>query len=194
MYVELYANPTVDAEHPPDLKHLTDAAEPSVSAAHGDASAASAQPTASAQQNGMAPISAKQSPAAKLPQPSAQGNPQATDVAFITNNILSKVSTAEYGHYVAQLLSGEGVEGKPSCCAHKQLANECTLNAGVSGVWREWEGFGRHCGKDAGGRHRNAAQCLEKCGICKGRHGDSRAVHDVCRSSVPMSMIRRESR
>ena len=102
MYVELDANPTVDAEHPPDLKHLTDAAEPSVSTAHGDTSAASAQPTASAQQNGMAPTSAKHSPAVKPSQPPAQSNPQATDVAVITNNILSKVDTAVLQRCVTQ--------------------------------------------------------------------------------------------
>ncbi len=118
MYVELDANPTVDAEHPPDLKHLTDAAEPSVSAAHGDTSAASAQPTASAQQNGVAPSSAKHSPAMKLSQPSAQSKPQATDVAVITSNIISKVNTAALRRHVTIMAVWRGVSAsRPLCCA-----------------------------------------------------------------------------
>ena len=90
--MDLEANPTVDAEHPPDLKAFTDTAEPAASVGHGDSNAASAQVTASAAQNGVATITAKQSPAAKLAQPQAHSAPQATDVAVITEIILRKVN------------------------------------------------------------------------------------------------------
>ncbi len=115
VYVELDANPIVDAEHPPDLKHLTDAAEPSVSAAQGDTSAASAQPTASARQNGLAPTSAKHSSAAKSPQPLAQSKPQATDVAVITTDILSKVHTAAFISRVVPSASLLCLKSGPPC-------------------------------------------------------------------------------
>ena len=120
-YVDLEANPAVDAEHPPDLKHLTDTAEPAMHAGPGTSSAASAQSPASATQNGVSPGSAtKSSPAATPPQPQAHSGPQATDVTVITNSILSKVSKGSsvllmYGSALCVLGDMLGKTGRLTC-------------------------------------------------------------------------------
>ncbi len=64
-------------------------------------------------------------------------------------------------------------------------------SAGVSGIWRglEWKGFGGDGSKDAGGRYRDAAQCVEECGICKGRHSHQRTIHDFRRYPISMSVM-----
>ena len=92
LYVDLESNPVVDAEHPADLKYLTEAAGSSVDNSSGGSNAVPAPSVSASQQNGLTVVPAKHSAAAGPPQPPKQNSPQATDVNAITETILSKVS------------------------------------------------------------------------------------------------------
>ncbi len=90
--MDLEANPTVDAEHPADLKHLTESAATSVEEGSGSMKSSSAPKQPATEQDGLTGVHAKQSSPVP-PQPPKQSGPQATDVNAITESILSKVSS-----------------------------------------------------------------------------------------------------